>query len=272
MSALGAPDLDAAEPLFVPDGDRWVPTGSSRGPWDPASLHGGPVAALVVRELERVSAPIPARLARVTVELLRPVPLEPLEISWQVVRPGAKVGLVEVELRRAAGGERLVLARGLRIRTAEVDFPVTEDPDVPALPAHPSLSAGMRYPDGLHAFHSHAVEHRFASGAFGEVGPMFDWTRLVVQVVPGEQPSPWQRVAASADFGNGLSALVPFGEGLFINPDLTIHLWREPVDDWVGLDAVTRASDSGIGMAESALWDSRGRIGRSVQSLLLDRF
>ncbi len=102
---------------------------------------------------------------------------------------------------------------------------------------------------------------------------MFDWARLLVPVVPGEEPTPWQRAVGIADFGNGLSAVVPFdGTSLFINPDLTVHLWREPVGEWIGLDAVTRTSPTGIGLAESAVWDRSGRVGRSLQSLFLDRF
>lgn len=257
--------------LFVPDGDVWMPTGLSRGPWDPRSAHGGPVAALLVRALERIDAPVESRLARVTVELLRPVTLEPLQVHSRIVRPGAKVGVVDAELRRASDGTPLALARALRIRAAPVEFPDPGDPDPPTLPSEASRPSG--WPDDQpETYHRDAVEHRFLRGSFGEPGPMFDWTRLRVPVVPDEVPTPWQRAVASADFGNGLSALVPFdGTSTFINPDLTVHLWREPVDEWVGLDAVTRSSDSGIGLAESALWDRRGRIGRSLQSLYLDR-
>jgi hypothetical protein len=58
---------------------------------------------------------------------------------------------------------------------------------------------------------------------------------------------------------------------VFINPDLTIYLHRRPAGEWVCLEAITYAQPHGIGMAESRLWDERGPIGRSVQSLLLDR-
>lgn len=258
--------------LYVADGDAWVPSELTRGPWDPGAQHGGAVAALVVRELERVEAPVPTRLARLTLELLRPVPLEPLLLDAQVVRPGARVGLLEAELRRAEDGERLALARALRIRTAEVDFPDPGDAEVPELPPRADAPQAT-LPGAPVAYHSHATEHRFLRGVFGEPGPAFDWIRLAVPVVEGEEPSPWQRAAAAADFGNGISALVPFdGSTVFINPDLTVHLWRAPVGEWVGLDATTRTSPTGVGLAESALWDRTGSIGRSLQSLYLDRF
>lgn len=260
----------SAEALFVPDGDHLLPTGYARGPWSEHSLHGGPVAALVVRALERVDAPAVVRLARVTVELLRPVPLAPLVVSTEVVRPGVKVSTVDVRVS-TADGQLLVMARGQRIRVAEVEFPDGSDDSPPDLPDSASDTSAWPGADRL-AFHSHATEHRFVVGRFGGIGPSTDWVRLRVPVVLGEEPTGWQRAAAIADFSNGISAVVPFdGTSLFINPDLTVHLWREPVGEWIGTEAVTRTSGTGIGMAETALWDRGGRVGRGVQSLLLDR-
>ena len=261
----------APDALFVREGDGWSPTELSRGPWDAGSLHGGPVAALMVREMEQIEAAAALRLARVTVELLRPVTLEPLLLTASVLRPGRKIDLLEAELRLASDGTRVALARGLRIREAEVDFPDPGDEAVPELPDEVSVPVGT-LPGAPVAYHSHGVEHRFLRGSFGVPGAMFDWTRLRVPVVPGEEPTPWQRTVAVADFGNGLSALLPFdGTSLFVNPDLTVHLFRPPAGEWIGLDASTRTSPTGIGLAETDLWDRTGRLGRGLQSLYLER-
>lgn len=104
----------------------------------------------------------------------------------------------------------------------------------------------------------------------GVPGPATDWIRLRVPVVPGEEPSPLQRVAAAADFGNGISGVAEFDQLLFINPDLTVHLHRLPAGEWVCLDAVTWMEDRGVALAESRLWDEQGPLGRSLQSLLID--
>jgi hypothetical protein len=88
--------------------------------------------------------------------------------------------------------------------------------------------------------------------------------------VPGEEPTPLQRTAAAADFGNGVSAPARFEELRFLNADLTIHLHRLPVGEWVCLDAMMWMSDTGVALAESALFDEEGPIGRSLQSLLLE--
>jgi hypothetical protein len=123
--------------------------------------------------------------------------------------------------------------------------------------------------NGYSAFHNDGVEHRFVAGSFIEAGPAIDWIRLRVPVVPDEEPSGLQRVAAAADFGNGVSRVTSFEALTFINPDLTIYLERAPEGEWICIDAESRLHGHGIGLAESALYDHRGRIGRSVQSLLV---
>lgn len=61
--------------LFLADGDQFVPQDVARGPWDPTALHGGPTAALLARAVEGHEADPaqPMRVARLTVDLLRPV-------------------------------------------------------------------------------------------------------------------------------------------------------------------------------------------------------
>lgn len=119
------------------------------------------------------------------------------------------------------------------------------------------------------AFHSHGVEHRFVEGRFDEPGAATDWIRLRVPVVPGEEPSPWQRVAAAADFGNGLSGILDPSRFTFVNPDLTVTLRRLPEGEWVCLQAATRLGVDGVAVAESVLFDEHGRLGRAVQTLLV---
>jgi acyl-CoA thioesterase len=97
------------------------------------------------------------------------------------------------------------------------------------------------------------------------------WIRLTMPVVAGEPPTPLARVAAASDFGNGVSSHLSWDTHTFINPDLTIYVHRPPEGEWVCLDATTHYGADGIAMAESALYDTRGRIGRAVQALLVER-
>jgi hypothetical protein len=264
--------------LFLPEGHLFTPTGFARGPWDPSALHGGPVGALLARAVEQVPGDgVPMDVARLTVELLRPVPLDPLEVHAELVRPGRKIHLVEATLRHAESGTELARARALRIRHAEVPLPF----DDPAIADHlepeppPPGPAGARRERSTFAasdvaFHTDGAEHRFVSGSWAEPGPVTVWIRLLVPVVPGEEPTGLQRTVAAADFGNGISRVLPFETHLFINPDLTLHLLRPPVGEWVGMATRTHLGPHGAGLAESALFDERGRVGRSVQSLLVD--
>lgn len=259
------------ESLFEPvEGGAWLPTDWTRGPWSPQALHGGPVAALLAGVAEEAGGDdVPWLPARLTVELLRPVPLAPLAASASVARPGRKVQLVDASLS-TADGTVVATARLLRIREADVPAPVTTGLDPPPFPPAATVALGeMEAP--YEAYHSHGTEHRFAEGGFDRLGPCTDWIRLTVPVVPGVEPTPLQRVAAAADFGNGISAVADFTTTTFINPDLTIHLHRPPAGDWVCLEAVTWMEERGIALAESRLWDERGPIGRSLQSLLVER-
>src|SRR5690606_20832218 len=127
------------------------------------------------------------------------------------------------------------------------------------------------FEDDLPAFHRTGMEIRFVDGGADRPGPARAWFRLRRPVVGDEEPSGVQRVAAAADFSNGISWVLPFADWIFLNPDLTLHLARPPAGEWIGRDAVTVPSDQGMGMAESAVYDEKGRLGRAVQSLLLQR-
>jgi hypothetical protein len=123
--------------------------------------------------------------------------------------------------------------------------------------------------NGGRMFATDAMDIRFISGSFLEPGPATAWFRLEHPLVAGEDPSPLQRLAAAADFGNGISAVLPWDRYIFINPDLTIYLERAPVGEWFLLESQTRLGHAGIGLSESLLYDERGRVGRATQALLV---
>ncbi len=262
------------ESFYEPDGDHYVATQLTRGPWDPGAQHAGPPAALIGREIERLGGGRmgggdgpPAQVARVTYEILRSVPIARLRVEAEVVRPGRRVELVEATLADE-DGEPLVRARGWRLRTDRVNFEPparSEDP-----PPGPDQARPERFPDvGFETGYHSVVEHRFARGSFAELGPATVWLRMGVPLLPGEDPSPLQRVLVAADSGNGVSVTLDWRRYLFINVDLTVHLHRMPAGEWVCLDAETFPEASGIGMADTQLLDERGQIGRAVQTLLV---
>ena len=113
-----------------------------------------------------------------------------------------------------------------------------------------------------------AIEIRFVEGVFGR-GPSTAWFRLRIPLVAGETPSPLERLAAAGDFGNGISAELSWDEFAFINPDLTLYVERPPEGEWIGLQARTTIAKGGVGLADSVIYDLRGRVGRAVQALLV---
>lgn len=256
-----------APSLFVPDGAAFVPTDLASSPWGPDSLHGGAPAALLARAFERHEPDEATRLVRMTLELLRPVPLAPLTVDVRTTRPGKRVQLMEGRL--LAGDTEACRAVALRLHDTRLDLPPVVDVGERPPPPERGLKFESRWP--WRAFHTDGMELRFVAGTFMEPGPATAWFRLRQPVVAGEEPTPFMRAAAAADFGNGLSQLLSMDDWLFINPDLTITVFRPPEGEWVCLDARTYLDPSGAGLAESALFDVRGRIGRSTQSLLLDR-
>lgn len=253
-----------------PDGELFAPSELTRGPWDPRAQHGGPPSALLARSIERFQNDGGGMLVtRVSVELLRPVPLTPLLVRTRMERPGKRVQLVVASL--FSGETEVARATGLRMRRGQVDLGVLPPHGLEPPPPPESGMSSEPQRSGIH-FGSHGVEHRFVRGAFGELGPATDWIRLTRPLVAGEETRPLCRVMAAADFGNGVSAVKPFdGSFLYINADLGVYLHREPVGDWICLEAQSYLSPLGIGLAESRLWDARGVLGRSLQSLLVDR-
>jgi hypothetical protein len=256
-----------SEAVFTPEDGRFVPSELSRGPWDPNAQHGGAPAALLVREIEGVASDAPMQVTRITYEFLKPVPLSPLEATTEVIRPGKRVQLIAGSL--SADGIEVCRALALRIRKKEVGSPASTDP--------------IKGPDGIEAatfpfppdhgpmFGTDTIEIRFSSGEWIEPGPATAWFRLRYPMVAGERPSALQRLMVAADFPNGISSPVRWRDHLFVNPDLSVYVEREPEGEWIGVEASTRFGGAGAGVSEAVLYDEQGRVGRSLQSLFVDK-
>ena len=254
--------------FYERDGDVFRATELTRGPWDPGAQHAGPPAALLGWAIEQLPDYEDFQVGRVTFEILRSVPVAPVRVAARVERPGKRVQMFEAELSDA-GGEVLMRARGWRLRRARLDLPAEALlPSQPPAPPEEGTDAEF-FPTGEeHGYHS-AMEVRFVAGGFLEPGPATAWLRMRQPLVAGEEPTPLQRTLVAADVGNGISAALDFRRFLFINVDLTVHLERMPKGEWIGVDAMTLPRHSGVGTAESTLFDENGRIGRALQTLLI---
>jgi hypothetical protein len=276
------------------DGERLAPTEQARGPWDPRALHGGAPAALIASVFERLQPGAELRIARLGFEFLRPIPLAPLTLTTSIVRPGRRVQELVAELRvvpddavgddsdgdrgSGDGGEQdgLLVCRASALRVQEISSAAAAaaspaaGADADPLP-EPETGKPVRFSlnGGDEAsFAASAMEMRWLDDPRAP-GPARVWMRLRHPLLPGQELTPLARLAATADFGNGVSAALPFDRFVFINADLTIHLQRQPRGEWIGLDARTLLDDGGTGLAESVLHDVHGPVGRAFQTLVV---
>jgi Acyl-CoA thioesterase C-terminal domain/Acyl-CoA thioesterase N-terminal domain len=254
--------------FYEPSGeDSFTATELTRGPWDPDAQHAGPPSALLGRAIERVEGGDGFQVARVTLEILRPVPIGPVRVEASVVRPGRSVQMIEASL---SDGEReLMVARAWRIRTSEISIPEEVETTPEAPPGPGEGDEPEFFATGQSVGYHTAMEWRSVGGGFLEPGPATVWMRMGCALVEGEEPSPLQRALVAADVGNGISAVLDWRTYVFINVDLSVHFERMPEGEWVCVDAVTLPQRNGIGVAESVLSDQRGRIGRAAQALLI---
>jgi hypothetical protein len=251
--------------FYEPLGDnRFQSTPHTRGPWSPLTQHLGPPSALLVRAMEQLPCAAPMMIARVTIEILGPVPIDELTVTAAVDRPGRSVELLSAELR--AGDRVAVRARAWRIVLSDT-HEVAGDIEEPLPP--PSDGRPMTRPDGWGPGYLDVMEWRTLRGALGEPGPACVWARQGVPLVGDEVPTGLQRLFVLADSGNGVSNRLDPRKWLFINSELTVHVYREPVGEWVALDASTAIGPGGIGMAASVLYDLSGPVGRGAQALLV---
>lgn len=251
--------------FYEPLGDgRYQSTVHTTGPWSPLTQHLGPPSALLVRAMEQLPCTAPMTIARVTVEILGPVPVAELSVTASVDRPGRSVELLVGEL--SANGRVAVRARAWRIVQSDTTAVATTI-DEPLPP--PSEGRVMARPEGWHAGYLDVMEWRTLKGSLGEPGPATVWARQQVPLVGDEEPTGLQRLLTLADSGNGVSSLLDPRKWLFINAELTVHVHREPVGEWVALDAATAIGPDGVGTAVSVLHDLSGAVGRGAQALLI---
>jgi hypothetical protein len=252
--------------LFEPDGESFVPTELSRGPWRDDALHGGPIAGLVVRAAERDPAAEGTHVARATIELLRPAYFAPLTARVEVVRAGKTIRLFRVELHAADG--LVTAASVLTVAAEEVPLPAELAPT--PLDDRPGDGTPAQFFDASDTvrFHSHAVEIRLIEGSLAERGPATAWFRLRTELVAGEDPTPAQRAAVIADL-SGIGSVLPFDQYSFPNADLTVHLNREPIGEWVRLSSVNAVGPRGVGLTSTTLADTVSLVGQVEQTQII---
>ena len=254
------------EALYETDGDRFLPTQYTRGPWSAEHQHAGPPAALlawVVEQAAGIEGGMPVRLA---FDILRPVPIAPLTATTRVLRPGRNVEQLEAtlsseehEVMRARIWRMAGRAAGPAARAA-VESPET----IPAGERARFFAAGqVAYYD--------ALDWRFAHGTWNEPGPAKAWTRMNVDLVAGEPITPLAHLLVMGDAASGISNALDQREWMFPNVDFSVLLERLPQGDWIAMDAVTHLGGEGPASCVATYSDQFGRVGTSTQALIITR-
>jgi hypothetical protein len=286
-----------ADSFYIPAGeDTWLATSHTTGPWDERAQHGGPPSALLGRAIQRCDPRDDMIVARFTCEILRAIPVGEIRVRARRPRAGRSVELLEAVA--SADGREVARASAWRVlRTDSPPVPPGSAPpalpgealpgdmptalpgealpgealpgEVPPAPAGRPGKAQPAAPGGWVDGYLSAIEWRPVRGHFTEPGPATVWARMRHPLVPDEETGPLERVLAIADSGNGVSGELDLRQWHFINPELTVHLHREAVGEWICLDARTVISAGGAGLATSVLSDLDGQVGVGAQSLLI---
>ena len=254
--------------LYALSSDHFGATALTAGPWEPGAQHGGPPSALLAGAVERFGDEAEAFfVARVAVDLLRPVPVAPLEVNVQPIRLGHRAQWLLASLRCA--GQTVARANCLRIRTSELELPPGHTPERTPPRAPDAIAESFEFPffSADVAYHR-AVELRIARGTWSK-GPVFLWFRLRYPLVEGRPTSALERTMVIADAANGASPVLDPHDFVFLNPELTVHLRRPARGDWIGLEARSTPEPTGVGLVQAELFDTDGAFGTCLQSLLI---
>jgi hypothetical protein len=252
-------------------GTRMIPSPLAGGPWNPKHQHGGAVSGLLAHALDRLEAPSPMRLSRITIEMFRAVPLRPLRVETEITRGGRRIQSVEASL--FDDDVQVARATGLRVRRDEsLSELFTAAPLDPGAGAPPSgipkrrQDLDMKFAPAFLRAVDIQSETPKACGT-----PATLWTRLRCRFMAGEETSPVIRLATLVDFASGTGNAMDYDKFTSINPDLSIHVLREPTSEWIAIRGTTLRSADGIGQSSAAVYDLDGLVARVQATLLVDR-
>lgn len=267
------PGPDAA--IYRRDGELYAPTEWAGGPWSPLHQHGGAVAALLARGALEASRETGLRVARLTIDLFRPVPMQPLRLVRRFAREGRRIALAELALVHE--DREITRASALLLRERGDLAPSWSGGGEPA-PPPPESCEPMEFmptayrehiPPGFHW----SIRVRIARATEGPLA----WIHTPLAVVEGEPTSAFERATALSDLCFGLGGRILLRRGWqqpdlvrtrFINVDTTIYYEREPQGDWFAMRPTRVADDRGVGVAEVVSCDRGGRYGRALQAIL----
>jgi len=246
------------EAFFEPTDAGLLPRPHARAPWSPDMLHGRLLAGLAAWAIERDHGEADFVPVRLTVDLYKSPAMAATNVETTLVRAGGRVRAIDAFL--TVGGADVARASTLWLRRSEAP---SGDDQIPSTPPWDAPPPGDEIPDGMPAdvdFDIRVAGDR-GFGAPGP-GPRRAWLRDRAPLVDRVALTPFVRAALCADFASPFANGGP--EGLdYINADLTLHLGRLPVGEWIGLETDDRVAVDGVSVAQCVYHDATGPIGWS---------
>lgn len=238
----------------------------ARGPWSEDHCHAGPVAGLVARAAEVEVGPGKV-LTRLTMDVLRPVPLAGIRVAAETTRHTKTLATTRVTVHDL---DDLLLVQATTMHLSERDLGPVPTPEVVAPKIEEATPGPFAIGTGRHEKPNFArlLEARYPPGHGFGPGPKTLWLRTP-GLVEGEETSPVQGICALADCGNGISWNQPTSEMGFMNTDLTLQIHRMPEPGWHASEAISHWQSNGIGMSQAVLYDTKGPVGTALQTLVL---
>jgi hypothetical protein len=252
------------EAFYRREGERlFAPLTSSTGPWDPRNQNGVALAGLMAHVFETAGAPEGLDLARYHIDILKPTPMAPVEVTVERLRGGRRLQVLEAHLR--VDGELTARASAALMRTAPT-------------PPWPLAAATLDPPEALDPARRmksrsairEMLESRLRYGGADELGPGAAWLKFTGDIVEGSPITPFVQAAMASDIGSGLSSVVDWRTHTFANVDISLNLSRAPVGEWVHIDSETITHGQGRALVNTILSDRRGEFARAHQTLFIE--
>ncbi len=268
---------EAKSYFFHQNDDLFTPQAAAGSPWSDTMQHGGPVNAIITRSIEAIAEDVCMDVARLTIDILKPVPMKPVKVKSHYVRKGGKMAVVDTFLTVEGSDEpvasgRAVLLKARQGQQPEIDLlkPLPEARDTIAQEPWIPKEFAANLPPGLHnliRFHPSTNQEK----------PIF-WINGDADMLQDRPMTALEQCATTADMTTVLAARMHvLQEGnvspevmMLMNTNTSIHFSRPPVGEWFGFTDQFIQVSEGYGVAECAIHDEQGCIGRVIQNLIVN--
>ena len=251
--------------FFEQDGSQFIGGHEARSPWDETAMNGILVAGLFGYLFEQHIDFSKMNPGRFSVDIYKPVPHK-VETKVKILREGKRIRVLEARL--FLGDE--VFARAILscVRKAELEPFSAAGAVLPSYPAPNETPEAAHTPDYVIAPTAH-INH--VVNALETPGHGVVWMNFHYNLLQNVPISSFVRSCMMADMGHGTARALDFNHWLYINIDINMVYYRQPVGDWILVDARMDGDGVGQGMSYSLFADEKGVFGRGLQTLFIER-